>query len=118
MRAISNRVQIHQYNDPEILEFLIKYRVEYHLVGDHLFVIHNRNAEIAAGPGDWLVTGADGEVEVERGDCQLRAQRAITRAKIARRARDKVSLADEQLEAQIPSGQGRLPRAVSSELPR
>jgi hypothetical protein len=90
MRVIPNRVQIHQYNDPEILEFFIKYEVEYRLAGDHLFIIRSRNSELAAGPGDWLVAGPSGEVEVERGDYALRAQRAISRAKFLRRARSKV----------------------------
>jgi hypothetical protein len=82
------RVQIHQYNDPEILEFFIKYGVEYDLVGDHLFIIRGREMDMAAGPGDWLVAGLDGEVEVQRGDYQLRAQRAIRRN--ARRERNNV----------------------------
>jgi len=90
MRAITNRVQIHQYNDPEILEFFIKYGVEYRLVGDHLFVIRSSSSERAAGPGDWLVAGPDGEVEVERGDYALRAHRAISTTKFLRRARSKV----------------------------
>jgi hypothetical protein len=90
MRALSNRVQIHQHNDPEILEFFIKYRVEYHLVGDHLFVITSRNRDVAAGPGDWLLIAPDGEVKIERGDYQFRAERAISRAKKARRERSKV----------------------------
>jgi hypothetical protein len=84
------RIQIHQYNDPEILEFFIKYGVEYRLVGDHLFIIRSRRSELAAGPGDWLVAGPSGEVEVERGDYAVRAQRAITRAELARRERSKV----------------------------
>jgi len=90
MRALSNRVQIHQYNDPEILEFFMRHGVEYRLVGDHLFIIRGRESELAAGPGDWLVAGPDGEVEVERGDYALRAHRAISRAKFLRRAQSKV----------------------------
>jgi hypothetical protein len=70
--------------------FFIKYEVEYRLAGDHLFIIRSRNSELAAGPGDWLVAGPSGEVEVERGDYALRAQRAISRAKFLRRARSKV----------------------------
>jgi hypothetical protein len=84
------RFQIHQYNDPEILEFFIRYGVEYRLVGDHLFIIRIRNEDIAAGPGDWLFVGPDGGVEVERGEYALRAQRAISRASAARRERSKV----------------------------
>ena len=90
MEAIPPRVQIHQYNDPEVLEFFIKNGVEYRLLGDHLFIIRGRESELAAGPGDWLVAGPDGEVEVERGDYALRAQRAIARAKARRRERSKV----------------------------
>ena len=89
MKAIP-RVQIHQYNDPEILEFFNAHEVEFRLVGDHLFVIRSRSTDLAAGPGDWLVVGPDGEVDVERGDYALRAQRAITRAKNARRDPGKV----------------------------
>ena len=87
---VIRRVQIHQYNDPEILEFFIGHGVEYRLVGDHLFIIRSRNQDVAAGPGDWLVFAPDGEVEVERGDYALRAQRAITKARLARRERSKV----------------------------
>lgn len=79
------RVQIHQYNDPEILEFFNGYGVEFRLVGDHLFVIRSRERDVAAGPGDWLVASPDGEVEVERGDYARRAQQATTRAANARR---------------------------------
>jgi RNA-splicing ligase RtcB len=90
MEATPPRVQIHQYNDSEILEFFIKNGVEYRLVGDHLFIIRSGNSELAAGPGDWLVAGLGGEVQVERGDYALRAQRAISRAKALRRERGKV----------------------------
>ena len=87
---VIHRVQIHQYNDPEILEFFINNGVGYRLVGDHLFIIRSRKNDVAAGPGDWLVVASDGEVEVERGDYARRAQRAISRAKHARRERSKV----------------------------
>jgi hypothetical protein len=89
MEVIS-RVQIHQYNDPEILEFFIKYGVEYRLVGDHLFIVRIRKQDVASRPGDWLVASSDGEVEVERGDYARRAQRAISRARAARRGRSEV----------------------------
>ena len=85
MEAISHRVQNHQYNDPEILEFFIKHGVEHRLVGDHLFIIRGRKGELAAGPGDWLVAGPGGEVEVEGGDYALRAQRTISSAKALHR---------------------------------
>ena len=49
------RVQIHQYNDPEILEFFIRHRVEFRLVGDHLFIIRSRKRDVAAG---FLETGS------------------------------------------------------------
>jgi hypothetical protein len=78
------RVQIHQYNDPEILEFFVGHGVEFDLVGDHLFIIRTRKMDLAAGPGDWLVVGLNGEVDVQRGDYALRAQQAITRAKSLR----------------------------------
>lgn len=82
------RLQIHQYNDPEILEFFIKYRVEYVLVGDHLFDIRTREGRCRACPGDWLVAGPDGEVVVEKGDYRRRAQRMIDNARRDRRDRD------------------------------
>ncbi|MGB0093761.1 MAG: hypothetical protein WBP81_14675 [Solirubrobacteraceae bacterium] len=84
------RVQIHQYNDSEILEFFTRHRVEFRLVGDHLFVIRCGRRDVAAGPGDWLVAAPSGEVEVDRGDYVLRSQRAITRPKKARRERSRV----------------------------
>ena len=84
------RVQIHQYNDPDILEFFNAHGFEYELIGDHLFIIRSRKRDLAAGPGDWLVVAPDGEVEVEGGDYALRAQRAPTSAKNARRERSKV----------------------------
>ncbi len=87
MRVLSH-VEIHQYNDPEILEFLNGHRVEHRLVGDHLFVIRERGCDVAAGPGDRLTIAADGEVEVHRGDDAHRAQRAILKA---RRARSQLS---------------------------
>jgi hypothetical protein len=81
------RVQIHQYNDPEILEFFIRHRVEFRLVGDHLFVIRSRKRCVAAGPGDWLVAAPGGEVDVERGDYARPTQPPITWPKNARRER-------------------------------
>jgi hypothetical protein len=87
---VIHRVQIHQYNDPEILDFFIGHAVAYRLVGDHLFIIRSRRVDLAAGPGDWLVVAADGEVDVERGDYALRARRAIARAKHARDERRRV----------------------------
>lgn len=80
----SRRVQIHQYNDPEILEFLNDHRVRYRLVGDHLFIIRSRGHEVAAGPGDWLRTTADGGIDVRRGDYARRARHAIESARRAR----------------------------------
>ena len=85
--TVGSRIQVRQYNDPELLGFLNEYRVEYDLIGDHLFIVHTRKMDLAAGPGDWLVVEADGEVDVQRGDYALRAQRAITRATNARRER-------------------------------
>ena len=87
---VIHRLQIHQYNDPEIVEFFINNRVGYRLVGDHLFIIRSRKNDVAAGPGDWLVVAPDGEVEVERGDYARRAQRAMSTAKLARRERGNV----------------------------
>jgi len=81
------RVQIHQYNDPEILEFFNGHGVDFRLVGDHLFVIRTRTGELPAGPGDWLAVGPDGEVQVEWGNYRLRAQRAMTSVTNARRER-------------------------------
>jgi hypothetical protein len=79
------RLQIHQYNDPEILEFFNGHGVKFRLAGDHLFIIRSRKRDLAAGPGDWLVVAPDGEIEVEPGDYARRAQQAIRRAKNARR---------------------------------
>ena len=87
---VTPRVQIHQYNDPEILEFFIRHRVEFRLVGDHLFIIRSRTRYVAAGPGDWLVAAGGGEVEVERGDYARRTQPTIMRPKNARRERSGV----------------------------
>ena len=84
---VTRRVQVHQYNDSEILEFFNRHGVEFRLVGDHVFIIRSRKSELAAGPGDWLVARPDGEVDVQRGDYALRAQRAITRTWKARRER-------------------------------
>jgi hypothetical protein len=87
---VIRRVRVHQYNDSEILAFFNRHGVEFHPVGDHLFIIRSRKSDLAAGPGDWLVAGPDGEVDVQRGDYALRAQRAITRARKARRERSNV----------------------------
>ena len=87
---MGSRIQVRQYNDPEVLGFFTEYGVEYDLIGDHVFIIRSRKRDLAAGPGDWLVVGPDGEVDVERGDYALRAQRAITRARNARRERSNV----------------------------
>ena len=86
---MGSRIQVRQYNDPEVW---VLHRVwgEYDLIGDHLFIIRSRKRDLAAGPGDWLVAAPDGEVEVEGGDYALRAQRATTSAKNARRERSKV----------------------------
>ena len=84
LSSLPTRFQIHQYNDPEILEFFNGHGVKYHLLGDHLFTIRSRGQDVAAGPGDWLVIAPDGEVEVRRGDYAIRAQLAITSAKQAR----------------------------------
>ena len=83
----SRRVQIHQYNDPEILEFFNKHHAQYRLIGDHLFIIRSRGQDVAAGPGDWLRSAADGEVDVERGDYARRAHDVIRRVRQARRRR-------------------------------
>ncbi len=86
---ILSQIQIHQYNDSEILEFFNTHRVDYDLIGDHLFIIHSRSGDLGAGLGDWLVAGPDNEVDVERGDYLLRAQEGIRVAK-AHRARTRV----------------------------
>ena len=83
------QVQIHQYNDAELIEFFNRHRVEYDLIGDHLFIIRSRSRDLAAGLGDWLVVSADGEIAVEPGDCARRARQAIKRTKNARRGRSK-----------------------------
>jgi hypothetical protein len=85
---IRPRVQIHQYNDPEILAFFNAHGVQYRLIGDHLFIIRGRGGDVSAGPGDWLAISADGEVEVQRGDYARRARRALLGARQARRERD------------------------------
>jgi hypothetical protein len=82
------RVQIHQYNDSEILEFFNAHRVEYRLIGDHLFIVRGRAGDVAAGPGDWLTISADGEVELQRGNHAHRARRVMLGARRARRERD------------------------------
>jgi hypothetical protein len=85
---ICPRVQIHQYNDPEILEFFNAHHVEYRLVGDHLFIVRGPRGDAAAGPGDWLTVSAEGEIEVQPGDYGRRARQAIVTARQARRERD------------------------------
>ena len=87
---VIRRVQVRQHNDSRLLEFFNTHGVEYELAGDHLFIIRSREMDMAAGPGDWLVVGPDGEVDVERGDYARRAQRAIARASNARRERSNV----------------------------
>lgn len=54
--------------------FFNEFRVDYSLVGDHLFIIHNRGRDVQAGPGDWLVARPDGLVEGEFRDHAMRAQ--------------------------------------------
>ncbi len=76
----NDRIQIHQYNDYEILEFFNRNRVVYRLVGDHLFIIRSHGQDAGAGPGDWLTATPDGEIEVERGDYGRRMRSAIARA--------------------------------------
>ena len=106
LSPLPTRLRIRQYNDPEILEFFVKYGVGYDLVGDHLFIIHSRKRDVAAGPGDWIVAGPDGWVDVERSDYALRAQQAIARAERARRERSKVVQAT-QLMRSSPSTRRR-----------
>jgi len=81
------RVEIHQYNDPEILEFFNAHQVDFRLVGDHLFVVQAGGRDVAVGPGDALVVTPNGEVRVEPGDYRRRAQRVIAHARRARSAR-------------------------------
>lgn len=88
--TLISRVQIRQCNDSEILEFFSANGVDFRLIGDHLFIIRSRATDVAAGPGDFLVTAPDGEVDVERGDYARRARQAIMRAKHARPERSKV----------------------------
>ena len=73
---IRARVQIQQCNDPEILEFFNEHGVKYRLVGDHLFIVRSRGRDAAAGPGDWLASSSDGEIDVQRSDYGRRARRA------------------------------------------
>jgi len=89
---IRSRVQIHQYNDSEILEFISAHGIQHRLIGDHLFIVRSRGRDVAAGPGDWL-TFSSGEVEVQRGDYARRARQAMVGARRARRAQDRVSRA-------------------------
>lgn len=83
---VSARVQIHQYNDPEVLEFLNGNGITYRMAGDHLFILRGARRELAAGPGDWLAVTPSGELEVIAGDYALRARLAQWRAEKARRA--------------------------------
>jgi hypothetical protein len=106
LSPVPTRLRIRQYNDPEILEFFIKYGVGYDLVGDHLFIIRSRTGDFAAGPGDWIVAGPDGWVDVERGDYALRAQQAIARAKGARCEPSKV-VQETELMSSRPSTRRR-----------
>jgi hypothetical protein len=70
----ATRLQIRQHNDPELAHFFNEFRVDYKLVGDHLFIIRRRGSDVAAGPGDWLVARPDGGVDVELGDYAMRAR--------------------------------------------
>ena len=47
---LDDQIQIHQYNDPAVLEFFIKSAVAYHRVGDHLFISRSSGHDVAAGP--------------------------------------------------------------------
>ena len=78
------RVQIRPSNDWEVLTFLNTHSVKYSLTGDHLFMIHGRQRDMRAGPGDWLCIAPDGDVDVERGVYALHAQHAIEAAQHAR----------------------------------
>lgn len=89
MRVIE-RVQIHQYNDPEVLEFLNAHRIDFRMAGDHLFILRGASRELAAGPGDWLTITSGGELGVIRGDYALRARRALRQARKVRREREAV----------------------------
>ena len=89
MRVIA-RVQIHQYNDPEILEVLNAHQIDFRMAGDHLFILRGASRELAAGPGDWLAITPGGELEVISGDYALRARLALRRARKARRDREAV----------------------------
>lgn len=75
---VDARLQIHQYNDWEILEFFHAHGVEFGLVGDHRFTIRSRETNVVAGLGDWLSVAADGEVEVQRGADARRAPQPTT----------------------------------------
>jgi hypothetical protein len=89
MKVIA-RVRIHQYNDPEVLEFLNAHSIEYQLAGDHLFILRGARGDLAAGPGDWLAVTPGGELELTRGDYALRVRLAVRRAEKARREREAV----------------------------
>ena len=54
---MASRIQVRQYNDPDLLGFFNEYGVEYDLIGDHLCIIRTRKMDLPAGPGDWLVAG-------------------------------------------------------------
>ena len=75
---VDSRLQIHESNDVEILEFFNAHGIEFGLVGDHRFAICSRETDVVAGSGDWLSVAADGEVEVEREADARRTQQAIT----------------------------------------
>ena len=79
------RVQVRQSNDWEVLGFFNSNDVKYSLTGDHLFVIHGRERDMHAGPGDWLSVDRDGDVTVEHGVFELHAQHAIEQAHLGRR---------------------------------
>ncbi len=59
-------IQIRQWNDPELLAFFNANAVDYRLVGDHMFIIHCAEGNVAAGLGDWLTLDADGQIAVTR----------------------------------------------------
>jgi hypothetical protein len=64
--TVASTIQIRQWNDPELLAFFNVNAVEYRLVGDHMFIIHSADGNVAAGLGDWLTLGADGQIAVTR----------------------------------------------------
>jgi hypothetical protein len=64
----ASTIQIRQWNDSELLAFLNTNAIEYRLIGDHMFIIHTADGNVAAGLGDWLTLRSDGAVAVKRGD--------------------------------------------------